>query len=984
MPQDISFAKTAKEQAFWGANWPRPADPDRVLAHLGDFDLPPEAASCLAAILGNSPYLSFLLSRHPQLVMDLAGRGPDAVIQEIFADLTSVGSEAEDRKDLQKILRIAKQKAAFVIALADIGGFWLLADVTAALSRLADLAVSLSVDYLLRMAGRRGELSLPDPENPSTGSGLIVLGMGKLGAGELNYSSDIDLIVFYDDQTAPLTRPDDMRRFFVRFAQDLVTILSEQTVDGYVFRTDLRLRPDPNATPLAVSLAAAESYYNSFAQTWERAAMIKARQVAGDPVAGKLFFSLIRPFVWRRDLDFDAIEDIRAIKRQIAASKGHADIACEGHDVKVGRGGIREIEFFAQTQQLIFGGRDPLLREKETCRALAMLADQGHVGADVVLDLTSSYAFLRQVEHRLQMIQDQQTHRLPETPEKIDAFACFMGFADAASFRADLHHHLSQVTRHYARLFQETGAKADGPGNLVFSGPDQDPETLETLRRLGFSDPAAVIALVRTWQQGRYAATRTVRGRQVLTELLPVLLTGFAKTSNPDRTLAAFDQFLAKVPSGVSLFSLMKVDPAIVRVLTDILGASPYFAEVLGRTPSLFDNVMRPDFDRDLPSLAALRDALGAHLAPLTDYEDFLSACQSFVNDHRFIVGIRILQGRGDAERCRAFLSDLAEATLYHVMQWLEADFAKRHGRFPAGGVALLALGKLGEQQMSIRSDLDLIVIYDGEACTSDDGLSDGPRPLFPAPYYTRLTQNLVTALTAPTRYGTLYPIDLRLRPSGNAGPLATSLAAFARYQGAEAWTWEHLALTRARVLFGPPALVESLTQTIRETLSRPRDPDALRRDVLDMRCRIEAEHKAADPWDLKYCPGGMVDVDFIVQYLQLRDACRLPSILNHDMRVSLLEMGRVQILPPETVADLAMILDIWRRTVSWLAVTDGRDFAPDKASPAQTDALVRVIGEGGLKAVDFADLEVKLRATQRRVRDLFEQMIGPVLPFEG
>ncbi|HYE00762.1 MAG TPA: bifunctional [glutamine synthetase] adenylyltransferase/[glutamine synthetase]-adenylyl-L-tyrosine phosphorylase, partial [Alphaproteobacteria bacterium] len=664
----------------------RAADP-ATAGFAADLAADPRGRALLEAVLGNSPHLTESLLREPAFLRRIAEDGLDAAFEWTLAQMEAAGREAADMPPLMAALRHGKRRGALAIALADIAGQWPLMRITGALSRLAEAALQPAAALLLRQAAAAGRIELPDPADAAAGSGLIVLGMGKLGARELNYSSDIDLIVFYDDGRIRTKRPDDLRQTFVRIARDLVRLMDERTGDGYVFRTDLRLRPDPAATPLAVSVTAAEQYYGSLGQNWERAAMIKARPVAGDPQAGAELLKILRPFVWRRNLDFYAIQDIHSIKRQIHAHRGGERPAVNGHNIKLGRGGIREIEFYAQTQQLIHGGRDPRLRVAGTLEALQLLVDTGRIAQGVADDLSRAYGYLRRLEHRLQMVDDRQTHSLPESDEAVAAIGTFMGHADTDEFRRTLMETLELVEGHYARLFEEHETLS-GPGNLVFTGKMDDPQTLETLKGLGFQEPGRVAAAIRAWHFGRYRATRSTRARELLTELTPALLAALGGTPQPDHAFTKFDDFLSRLPAGVQLFSLFQANPDLLALVAEIMGTAPRLAERLAQTPELFDAMLTPGYFGPLPGRDALAAELDLLLSTARDFEDVLSLTRRWTTDHRFQVGVQLLRHRAQADAAAPFLSDVAELVLGALLPHVEAEFARRHGRVPGGGMA--------------------------------------------------------------------------------------------------------------------------------------------------------------------------------------------------------------------------------------------------------------------------------------------------------
>ncbi len=547
-------------------------EPDGVILGARLTDGP--VARFLTGVFGSSTYLAELAIRDPRRLDHCLSSDPESVIAEILRDLAA--SSETDETALMCRLRRAKQEAALAIGLADLAKVWDTLEVTGALTRVADAALGAAYDFAFREQARRGRIVLPDPSHPSAGTGLIVLAMGKHGAFELNYSSDIDLIVFFDQARAraALAEPDEAVSFFVRLTKHMVKLMQEPTEDGYVFRVDLRLRPDPGATPVAMSTDAAMQYYGSIGQNWERAALIKARAVAGDIGAGDAFLAELRPFIWRKSFDYAAIADVHSIKRQIHAAKGHGDIAVAGHDVKLGRGGIREIEFFVQTQQLIAGGRNPRLRGRQTLVMLDELVTLRWITAEVRDDLHEAYLFLRDVEHRIQMVADQQTHKLPQDEAGIARIGLMMGFQGAADFSVALRRRLETVQTHYTRLFEHAPDLGTGTGSLVFTGAQDDPETVETLAAMGYRAPADVTAAIRAWHFGRYPATRSTVARERLTELTPALLKALAATDGPDDAFRAFDRFVARLPSGLQIFSLLASNSGLLQLLAEILGGA--------------------------------------------------------------------------------------------------------------------------------------------------------------------------------------------------------------------------------------------------------------------------------------------------------------------------------------------------------------------------------------------------------------------------
>ena len=968
-PADIERSRTGVERWLEAAEREGPQVVASVRARLAN-----ERAHALAlAIFGNSPFLTRVVEADPDYACDAFVQEPDALLARIADSLR--GLDAQTTDEVKRGLRIAKRRAALVIAIAEISGSRETAALARALSAFADTTIAVAARHLLRRMAKAGTITLPSPDEPERGSGLIVIGLGKLGAQELNYSSDVDLIVFYDREIIDTPNPDQLHRAFVNLARDLVAVLSEHTEDGYVFRIDLRLRPDPGATPVAISVEAAETYYESLGQNWERAAMIRARQVAGDPVSGKNFLNGLRPFVWRKHLDFATIQDIHSIKRQINAHRGGAKIAIEGHNIKIGRGGIREIEFFAQTQQLIWGGRVPALRTSGTVAALDALAAEGQIAGATARELGESYWYLRRLEHRLQMINDQQTHELPDTATGLAALAIFMGYENRDAFEDDLTRHLRRVEGHYAKLFEDspalTAANAAG-GDLIFTGIEDDPGTLETLRRLGFQDPSVVSQIVRGWHHGRYRATRTERARQILTELMPALLAAFGATPDPNGALRRFDEFLAALPSGVQLFSMFHANPNLLALVADVMGGAPKLSSHLARNPSAMDAVLSPDFFDPPPSADDLRMELERSLAEARDFQDVLDLCRRWANDRKLQAEVQALRGLIDWTQAGAALSDIAAVAIEALQRCVLDEFAKVHGRIKDAGWVVIAMGKLGGREMTPTSDLDLIFVYDHAAEAST---SDGRTPLDPGRYFARLAQRMINAITAPTAEGKLYEVDMRLRPSGTSGPIASHISAFISYHEDQAWTWEHMALTRARVIGGDAALAKKVEAVIAKTLTSPRDPEKLLHDVADMRQRIEREHHAASPWDVKYVAGGLVDIEFVAQYLQLRHAHESPYILCTNTREAIAQACAFGYLAGADADSLTGALRLWQAVQSMLRLSLDGDTAlgdGDALPEALKQALARAASEP-----DFVRLTLRMGETAKAAHGIFERIVN-------
>jgi glutamate-ammonia-ligase adenylyltransferase len=918
----------------------------------------------LLGIAEASPYLFDLMRADPARLIRLFGCDPVPHLAALIEQTTFIVATAAAETDVMRQLRRMKSEAALLIALCDIGGVWSVMQITQALTDLAVASVRCALRYLLRQEAVRGRLLPPSVDRPEDGSGLVVLAMGKMGAGELNYSSDIDLIVFFDAAAPTLAGDIEPQPFFVRLTQGLSRLLQQRTGDGYVFRVDLRLRPDPASTPVAISTASALHYYEREGRTWERAAMIKARPCAGDAKAGDALVAEIAPFVWRKHLDFAALADVHDMKRQMQTFRGQSEIAVEGHNVKVGRGGIREIEFFAQTQQLIAGGRHPELRVRPTLEALDILASSNWITFAARDELAAAYIFLRRVEHRLQMIADEQTHTLPDDALAVERFARFLGYDGRAAFAKDLLRHLNCVQGHYGRLFEgDPTGTAKLPAADYSKGPD-DPRLLENFSKLGFRKPIMVAETVRQWMAGDYRVLRVEATRRAFVEFIPALIDGLAHAEEPDHAVVAFDRLLQALQRGGRLISLLGQNKDLVALVALVLGAAPRLGDMLARQPQIMDGLIDPRFFGAMPDQRELSARLAATLADADSYEEFLDRLRLFGQESLFLIGVRILSGTVSAPQASIAFADVAEGIVNTLHGLVIDQFATQHGRIQGQQTAILAMGKLGSREMNASSDLDLILIYDFDHEYPD---SDGARSLHGGQYFARFTQRLISAFTTRTNYGVLYDVDMRLRPSGRAGPVASRLDSFAQYQAHEAWTWEHMALTRARVISSSEEFRHQIEAIIREVLTRRRDRHVIASDVAEMRRAIALEKGEDDVWDLKYAAGGMVDIEFIAQYLQLVHAAEAPEILSVNTMQVLDNAAKLGVLPQSAAEVLRPAARLYHDLTQILRLCVSAKFKPETAG----EDLIRVMTRAG-DAPDFSSLEARVREIQAEVRRVF------------
>jgi glutamate-ammonia-ligase adenylyltransferase len=930
----------------------------------------PPAGEVVAGALAHSPFLAQIMRLSPRSLLDALASEPESYLEALIARAEGALAGVSDVMEAMAPLRHLRRDMALLVALADLGGVWGVEQVTAALSRVADTAVRLAIDVALGQAAELGRIALKDPANPGPGSGLVVLALGKHGAGELNYSSDIDLVLFFDPEAAEQAGVAEPASFYARISRDLTKLLQERNADGYVFRVDLRLRPDPASTPPVVALPSAYAYYETLGQNWERAAFIKARAIAGDVALGESFLKELTPFIWRKYLDYAAIADIHAMKRQIQAVKGHETIAVAGHDVKLGRGGIREIEFFVQTQQLVFGGRAPELRGRRTLDMLAGLEKAGRIIPEAQADMADAYRFLRMVEHRIQMRHDEQTQRLPAEEDDLEAFARFAGFRNSAAFGKAMRKVATTVERHYALLFEAGPSLAAEAGALSFTGSEADTQTIATIGKLGFRDAATAAETVRGWHFGRRPAVTSPRAREALTELTPALLVALGRTPAPDTALATLDRAFERMPASVELLTLLRSNDSFLSLFAQMLGGAPRLAQVLSTYPHVLDGVIDPAFNKPSISVAGEVARIEAAIGrDIHEVEVFLDRLRDAVRPETFLVGARLLSGVLSPQQAGAAWSAVAEAAIQVALAHVRRFFAREHGVVQGAEIAILGLGRLGSRDLTASSDLDLIIVYDRP---EEAGPSDGLRPLDPVTWHIRLAQRLIAALAAPTRRGTLYEVDLRLKPDASKSPPATQFATLVDYHASGAETWELMALTKARVVAGDAGLARRLEAHIAATLARPRDAKRVAADAKAMRATLAKEKGDDDGWDIKRAAGGLTDIDFLAQWLVLSQSHAHPSlqrtradeVIREAMQAGLVPSGDAEAL----IAAWRLFDDImqWQR----FALTDAM-----KGQDMPEALVLRMAAAVGLP--DAKSLKAQLDETRAGVRAITARLMG-------
>ncbi|MHA7886619.1 [protein-PII] uridylyltransferase family protein [Roseicyclus sp.] len=921
---------------------PIPHSPDRGAegwAALGDVDI--GLRPLIEGTAGSSPYLAGLIGKEAVWLSQALAAPPEEAVAALIAE-TGTLSPGE----LDSGLRRIKRRAALIVALADLGGLWPLHEVTQHWTDIADACLAAALVSHVAAEARRGKLPGQTEEDAHRdGAGMVALAMGKMGAGELNYSSDIDLICLFDDDRFDEGDVMEARAGFIRATRRIAATLGDTNAEGYVFRTDLRLRPDASVTPVCISMTAAERYYEAEGRSWERSAYIKARPAAGDLAAGARFLETMKPFVWRRHLDFAMVQDTMDMRQRIRDHKGlHGDLKLEGHNMKLGAGGIREIEFFAQTRQLVAGGRDPSLRSRRTVEALAALAQAGWLEAATAEELTALYAHHREVEHRVQMIDDAQTHALPKSDEGFDRLARLCGEGDTRAFRARLAERIRRVEQLTGEFFQPVkGEKPHAP-----------------------EIPPAQAEIVARWPG--YPALRSVRGQEIFERLKPDLLRRFQSAAKPEEALLNFDGFLKGLPAGVQLFSLFEANPPLVDLIVDICATAPGLSRYLSRHSGVLDAVLDGRFFADWPGAEGLTQELSRMLSG-RDYEQQLDLARRWQKDWHFRIGVHQLRGLIDTDEAQAQYTDLAHGVIGALWPAVCAEIAARHGPAPGIGGAVVGMGSLGSGRMSAGSDLDLLVIYD----PAEAEMSEGRRPLDPRGWYAKATKTLITALSAPTAAGKLYEVDMRLRPSGRQGPVATSITAFRTYQREEAWTWEHMALTRARVVAGPVPLAEEIEAVRCAVITEKAAPDTVRREATEMRARLAAAGRAGGTWAVKDGPGGMQDIELLGQAVALAAGA--------GDRATAAQLGHAPALgwlSQEAAATLAEAHALAARVQGAARLLTDEALDPDAIGEGGRAFLARVAGQP-----DATALASHLDKTRSHAAQIIDSVLGAPPPEE-
>ena len=913
-------------------------------------------------LCGNSPHLSLLLQRDLKLTQALLEEAPDAITGRVRDDLAGA-DPAMDRDRLMTFLRRQRNRVAVLAAVYDCFDICGVMKCAELLSDMADHAVRLTVSHLLLDRVERGDLERPAGDR----WGYFVLAMGKHGSRELNYSSDIDLIVLYDPESVGYTGSRTLGECFVRVTQDLIRILQSRTGDGYVFRTDLRLRPDPSSTPVAVTVDFALNYYQRFGRTWERTALIKARPVAGDLTAGAAYLERLSPFIWDEALDFTSVEEIRSVSQQIHDFHGHDAIRAAGHNVKLGRGGIREIEFFVHMHQLAYGGRNRRLRGSRLLPMLETLDREHHIMPRETAALRDAYLLLRRVEHRLQMVNDTQTQKLPESDEGLEHIAFFLGLDSAEELVRRIESVAGEVHDLYRTRFNVPEGERDLTA-AILEGPDEHPDAVAKLAAAGFTRAPAAIEVLRGWAEGRHASTASERARTVIREILHEIVDALGRTPDPDRALARLDRFLAALPEDLALFAMLRANTWLLNLIAVVMGSAPRMADVLEGNPRLLQAVLDPSFFLPIPEREQLARELDERLAGRREATERVEQVAAWAGDRRFQVAVQALENLVTVDEAATSLSDVAGAVVGRLLRDVLDAMHEQHGPVPGGGCAVVARGRLGAGEMIFGSDLELLFIADFEV----EAKTAGPQPIAARIFYRHAATELISRLRSQSTYGRLYELDERLRPSGQIDFPVTTLDEFRDHHAGPASTSELMSLTRASVVCGDPATSAAVTAAIEGALARSRDPGRLLEDVARRREAIARKHPSEDPFDVQHVRGGLVDLESLAQYLRLRHAHESPEVLVGATASCLEALGATGLIPEQEASLLSSAVRMQRTLQAMLRLTWSQG-APVRDAPAP----MRLKLATALECAGFDELDAKLRETQAAAYEVYQRRIG-------
>ncbi len=937
---------------------------------------PTERRAAFERVCAASTFVGDQVSRDPLGLLELAEAGlleRDLAPGELRTLLQQALEACDDEDALARALRRFRNRHQLRIIWRDVNRLADLAQTCRDLSDMADACIDLTYHWLYpRLCAQYGT---PVGRHSGQPQHLVILGMGKLGAGELNLSSDIDLIFGYPEggETEGSRRSLDNQEFFIRLGQKLIKALDALTLDGFVFRVDMRLRPYGSSGPLVYSFDALEQYYQDQGRDWERYAMIKARAVGGDPAAGEALLEMLRPFVYRRYLDFSAIEALRSMKQLIQQEVRRKGMAA---NIKLGAGGIREVEFIAQAFQLIHGGRDLSLQQRPLLKVLATLEGQGYLPPAVVAELAEGYRFLRYVEHALQALDDRQTQMLPDGELERLRVAFIMGFDSWDAFIARLTEWRERIDFHFRQVIsdpdeEEEVAESSRVGNWqpLWLGEWNEETACNELADAGFQDPQAACNRLFGLRGGSHVRGMQRLGRERLDAFMPRLLALVVEQQNPDLVLERVLPLVEAVARRSAYLVLLTENPGALQRLLTLCGASPWVAEQMARFPILLDELLNEGKLYSPPQAPELVAELGERLMriPEDDLEQQMEALRHFKLAHGLRVAASEIVGTLPLMKVSDYLTWIAEAILGQVLTIAWRNLVARHGapQRRGGGVCdpafiIVGYGKVGGIELGHGSDLDLVFIHDGDPQAE----TDGAKPIDGAQFFTRLGQRIIHLLTTQTTSGQLYEVDMRLRPSGASGLLVSSLSAYEKYQGEEAWTWEHQALVRARVLVGCPQLAADFERVRAAVLGRARALDTLRREVSEMRAKMRdnlgSKHSAGGTaenafaaetaFNLKHDAGGIVDIEFMVQYAALAWSHQHPELLRYTDNIRILDgLAEARLLPANEVQLLQEAYKAYRAAAHRLSLQKQPGVVSGDQFHDERRAVMRIWRELGL-----------------------------------
>jgi glutamate-ammonia-ligase adenylyltransferase len=960
----------------------------------------------LLTICGSSPFLAGILARDSRYFKELF---LDRLIElnrsegEMLAALRAQAGTETDYHSLFPLLRRFKYREILRIAARDLNGLASLEEVTAELSALAAASLQVACEVARRSLVAEHGVPLMETPNGLREADLTIIGMGKFGGRELNFSSDIDIIYFYSadkggtsgipDGQGGFTGKISLHTFFVRLAEMITRAISQVTADGFVFRVDLGLRPEGKSGDMAISLRSAEIYYESWGQSWERAAMLKARPVAGSLELGEQLLKLIEPFIYRKHLDYNLIEDIMAMKKKIDASLARE---MEGeYNIKLGRGGIREIEFFIQALQLVYAGKNPALRSKNSLQALGALKDVRIINEDDSTSLCEAYRFLRTVEHRIQVVQERQTHSLPKKDEELLALARRCGFLRTNGllrFNETLESHRQKVSAIYGNLFLSRDAKLKEevrPEIYFFFDRKADPDLIKDMlaeRRFERVDTAYDnIILLR---DGPPRAHLTERARRLLEKIAPLLLQEIFASPDPDMALTNLDRFLCTVGSRSTFYALLAENRQIMKLLVSLFAMSEFLSKIFISHPELLDSMVSRASASYFSGKEDMQTELSGLLAQAENFEESLDILRRYRHEVFLRIGMNDIYGKIGQSEIATQLTCLADAclTAAHDMATIElARFGKPtyvdlSGAPREASLAVLGMGKMGGFELNYHSDLDIIYIYDRQ------GVTDGEKQLTNHEYFAKLGQKIISILTTQTREGYAYKIDTRLRPSGNAGPLVTSLESFKNYHREEAQIWERQALTKARIVLGEEVLRDNIDEIVRHAVYSASVDDSVRSGIHRLRMRMETElaREGEGSYNIKTGRGGMVDVEFIVQYLQLKYGRDYPDLRHPNTLTALKAIRASALLSEEECAALLDGYKFLRRLENRLRII--HDYSMNDLGGPQDylDKLARRLGYDTKLKNPGEELLKDYEKFTGAVRGVYEKILGEGVPSPG